>query len=82
MSELVTELRAIGRAINHAEYIDAGVVPLTLAHAANHIEALESALRDANARIARIDSLSEAIVQKREENNDVFPGFRGNNDNA
>jgi hypothetical protein len=81
MSELVTELRAIGRAINHAEYIDAGVVPLTLAHAANHIEALESALRDANARIARIDSLSEDLIRKkREENNDVFPGFRGNNE--
>ena len=47
MSELATELRAIGRAINHEEYVDAGVVPLTLVHAADRIEALEAALREA-----------------------------------
>ena len=46
MSELAIELRAIGRTINHDEYVDAGVVPLTLAHAADRIEALEAALRE------------------------------------
>ena len=46
MSELAIELRAIGRAINHDEYVDAGVVPLTLAHAAARIEQLEAALRE------------------------------------
>lgn len=51
MSELANELRAIGRAINHEEYVDAGVVPLTLAHAAARIEAMEAALQE----IAELD---------------------------
>ena len=45
MSELAIELRLIGREILHERYIDAVVVPLTLAHAADRIEALEAALR-------------------------------------
>jgi hypothetical protein len=42
MSELAIKLRLIGREILHERYIDVVVVPLTLAHAADRIEALEA----------------------------------------
>ena len=64
MSDLADELRAIGRTINHDEYVDAGVVPLTLAQAANRIEALEAQLVSdirAETEIERLECRIEAL---------------------
>jgi hypothetical protein len=60
-----------------------------LAHpneAADRIEALETALREIKDQYLAPEQSSaiarKALAPARQENDDVFPGFRGNNDYA
>ena len=64
MSELAIELRLIGREIFHERYIDAGVVPLTLARAADRIEALEAALREARQYVSDAGGDEDSETQR------------------
>jgi chromosome segregation ATPase len=58
----------------------------TMDMARTRIEQLEAALREIKDQLLTSDQASAiaraALTPKREENDDVFKGFRGNNDNA
>jgi chromosome segregation ATPase len=58
----------------------------TMDSARARIEQLEAALREIKDQLLTSDQASAiaraALTPKREENSDVFKGFRGNNDNA